>query len=113
PYFFFRPAARSGRRLHVAASQAYARPARAVKTSSISVCVAHPTRRSARAPALAKPHARGLLTTERDDEDVAVRRRRRIDRLDRRHSMRDAMVVQESSIERFGEGKTAKRPPIL
>src|SRR5205823_3422353 len=45
------------------------------------------------------------------DEHVAMRRLRRIERRNRRDAMRDAVVVDERSIERVGEREAAERLP--
>src|SRR5438105_7242823 len=50
-----------------------------------------------------------LFAAEGDDEDVAVAGLRRIERLDRRDAVKDAVVVGQGGVERLGQGEAAER----
>src|SRR5207248_8323337 len=50
-----------------------------------------------------------LFAAEGDDEDVAVAGLRRIERLDRRDAVKDAVVIGEGGVERLGQGEAAQR----
>ena len=47
-----------------------------------------------------------------DDEDIAVGRRRRVERLNGCDTVRDSMVVEDRRVERLGQCKAAKRPTV-
>src|SRR5215471_5067161 len=52
---------------------------------------------------------RALFAAEGDDEDVTVAWPRGIERFDRRHAVKDAVVVGEGGVERLSQGEAAER----